>query len=75
MTTVHDPARVSPGALAALERSAGPALWTSPHWRNAEGIRIVALTGLREAENPETANLWINRARAWLTTPRTQAAA
>jgi hypothetical protein len=75
MTTVHDPARVSPGALAALERSAGPALWTSPHWRNAEGIRIVALAGLREAENPETANLWINRARAWLTTPRTQATA
>ena len=40
-------------ALAELERNAGPALWTSPHWRSAEGIRIVALAGLREAENPK----------------------
>jgi hypothetical protein len=66
MTSVHDPARVSPAALAALERAAGPALWTSPHWRTAEGIRIVALAGLREAERPDTASHWIGRARAWL---------
>ena len=66
MTEVHDPARVSPAALAELERTAGPALWTSPHWRDAEGIRIVALAGLREAERPETASLWIDRARTWL---------
>ena len=66
MTAVHDPARVSPPALAELERAAGPSLWTSPHWREAEGIRIVALAGLREAEKPETASQWIGRARAWL---------
>jgi hypothetical protein len=66
MTTVHDPARVSPAALAQLERAAGASLWTSPHWREAEGIRIVALAGLREAERPETATRWIERARAWL---------
>lgn len=66
MTTVHDPARVSPAALAELERAAGPSLWTSPHWREAEGIRIVALAGLREAERPETASHWIDRARTWL---------
>jgi hypothetical protein len=41
-------------------------LWTSPHWRDAEGIRIVALAGLREAERPETASQWIERARSWL---------
>jgi hypothetical protein len=66
MSDVIDPARVSPAALADLERQAGAALWTSAHWRNAEGIRIVALAGLREAERPETATLWIDRARAWL---------
>jgi hypothetical protein len=68
MTDVLDPARVSPAALAELERTAGAALWTSPHWRQAEGIRIVALAGLREAERPETAPVWIDRARTWLTT-------
>jgi len=68
MTDVLDPMRASPASLAELERSAGPALWTSPHWRQTEGIRIVALAGLREAERPETAPVWIDRARAWLTT-------
>ncbi len=68
MTDVHDPARVSPAALAELERAAGAALWTSSHWRQAEGIRIVALVGLREAEKPETASHWIERARTWLGT-------
>jgi hypothetical protein len=67
MTDVLEPARVSPAALSELERTAGAALWTSPHWRQAEGIRIVALAGLREAECPETAPMWIDRARAWLT--------
>jgi len=66
MADVLPPSRVSPDALSALERSAGAALWTSPHWRRAEGIRIVALAGLREAERPETASQWIDRARAWL---------
>jgi hypothetical protein len=66
MTSVYDPGRVSPAALGALERSAGAALWTSPHWRHAEGIRIVALTGLREAEQPEKASHWIGLARTWL---------
>lgn len=69
MTSVHDPARVSPAALTELERSAGSALWTSPHWRHREGIRIIALAGLREAENPDTAPQWIERARTWLAAP------
>jgi hypothetical protein len=67
MTSILDPARVSPAALTALERTAGPALWTSQHWRRSEGIRIVALAGLREAEQPRTASAWIVRARNWLT--------
>ncbi|CAB3787594.1 hypothetical protein [Pararobbsia alpina] len=68
ITDALDPQRVSPKALAVLETSAAAALWTSPHWRLTEGIRIVALAGLREAEHPETASHWIDRARTWLTT-------
>jgi hypothetical protein len=68
MTSVLDPARVSPSALAELERSAGASLWVSPHWRRVDGIRLIALAGLREAERPLDAALWINRARTWMTT-------
>jgi hypothetical protein len=67
MRALLDPARAAPAALAELERIAGPALWRSPHWFRSDGIRIVALAGLREAEKPETASLWIERARDWLT--------
>lgn len=66
MTSVYDPQRVSPTALGELEQAAGGALWTSQHWRRAEGIRIVALSGLREAERPERASYWIGRAQSWL---------
>jgi hypothetical protein len=65
MTDVLDPQRVSPTALAELEHYAGAALWTSSHWRQAEGIRIVALAGLREAEQPDSAPRWIEQARTW----------
>ncbi|WP_119299961.1 hypothetical protein [Dongia deserti] len=68
MTDILDPQRVSPTALAELERTGGPALWSSLHWRRSEGIRLIALAGLREAEHPDTAPAWIDRARAWLTT-------
>jgi hypothetical protein len=67
MTSVLDPSRVSPAALAELERSVGPALWTSAHWRRTEGIRIVGLAGLREAQDPSSAATWIERARTWMT--------
>ena len=67
MTSVLDPARVSPAALAQLERAAGAALWVSTHWRRSDGIRLVALAGLREAEQPHEARAWIDRARTWMT--------
>ncbi|KRB36150.1 hypothetical protein [Microbacterium sp. Root180] len=59
------PGRVSPSALADFEREAGRALWTSPEIRERDGIRIVALAGLREAERPQTAAEWASRARDW----------
>jgi hypothetical protein len=37
MTSIHDPRRVSPDALAALERAAGPSLWTSPDCARPSG--------------------------------------
>ena len=55
MTSVIDPRRVSPAALGELERTAGAAAWTSTHWRSTEGIRLIALAGYREAEQPENA--------------------
>lgn len=67
VTAVIDPRRVSPQALDELERATGPALWTSPHWRRTEGIRIVALAGLREAEHPDRAAQWVERAESWFT--------
>lgn len=67
VTAVVDPQRVSLRALAELEHTAGPALWTSPHWRQVEGIRIVALAGLREAEHPDRAGQWVERAETWFT--------
>ncbi|HEY1343621.1 MAG TPA: hypothetical protein VGF54_01385 [Streptosporangiaceae bacterium] len=67
VTDLVDPKRVSPTALAELERATGPALWTSPHWRQEEGIRIVALAGLREAERPDRASAWADRVHTWIT--------
>jgi hypothetical protein len=67
IASLVDPQRVSPGALALLEQTTGPALWTSPHWKQVEGIRIVALAGLREAEQPDRAADWAGRARTWMT--------
>jgi hypothetical protein len=66
LTALIDPSRVSPTALAELERTAGPALWTSPHWRTTEGIRIIALAGLRESERPDRAGVWTERALNWM---------
>ena len=62
-----DPSRVSPAALGTLERTGGAGLWTSTHYRSREGIRLVALAGLREAERPDRAAEWIDRARKWMT--------
>lgn len=66
MTAVIDPARVSPTALADFERTAGGAAWASPQLRMSDGIRLIALAGLREAETPDDAQHWIDRAHNWM---------
>jgi len=50
ITSVVDPRRVSPAALAQLERSLGAAAQTSPYWIWNESIRLLALNGYRAAE-------------------------
>lgn len=50
ITSVVDPRRVSPAALADLERSLGGAAQTSPYWLWNESIRLLALNGYRAAE-------------------------
>jgi hypothetical protein len=74
ITALVDPQQVSPAALAQLDRAAGPALWTSPHWKQVEGIRIVALAGLRAAEQPDRAAEWTARSRTWITGATARAA-
>lgn len=49
LTDIIDPRRVTADALAQLEREAGDALFTSPHWLDRECVRLVALSGLRAA--------------------------
>lgn len=66
VTALVDPMRVSPSALTELERTAGAALWTSPHWRVHEGIRIVALVGLRETDRETRTGRWVDRAQTWM---------
>lgn len=55
VTAIVDPGRVSPAALTRLAADAGASLFTSPHWATREGLRIVALTGLRIAVEPRAA--------------------
>lgn len=55
LSALVDPSRVRPDALAALLRDAGPSLFTSPSLVWAECLRLLALSGLRAATEPERA--------------------
>lgn len=55
ITDIIDPARVRPDALARWSAQLGSALSTSPHWANAEPIRLLALSGYEMAVYPERA--------------------
>jgi hypothetical protein len=60
-----DPARAHPSALLQWAKQLGPALYTSPHWANAEPIRLLALSGYRMATEPERATEIANEYEAW----------
>ena len=65
LSELIDPQQVSPLSLMQMERAAGAALYTSPFWA-LEGIRIVALTGLRIGIEPENAPAILRQQEAWM---------
>lgn len=60
-----DPAQVHPKVLTQWARQLGPALYTSPHWANAEPMRLLALSGYRMATEPEHADEIAKQYESW----------
>lgn len=65
-----DPARVRPDALAQWSKQLGPALMNSPHWAQAEPVRLLALSSYQMAVEPGRAaqiaqdyEIWTQRVR------------
>jgi hypothetical protein len=66
LTSVVDPQRVSPAALAQLERSLGAAAHTSPYWIWNESIRLLALNGYRAVEGAVDLRTAAVRQEQWM---------
>jgi hypothetical protein len=66
LADVVDPQRVSPAALAALERSAGPALTTSSHYLSTEGLRLLARSALQVTVDPDHAGDAARDCEGWM---------
>ena len=66
LTSLVDPGRVKPEALAQLERRAGRALQTSQYWIWSECLRLLALSGLQVATMPERAQEILKRQEDWM---------
>lgn len=67
LASLVDPLRVRPDELARLERDAGTALFTSPHWIWNESLRLLALSGYRAATHPERSKQIAEQFEAWMT--------
>jgi|GEM_PF-278132 len=61
-----DPNRVSPAALAELERAAGPALFASTWWVDRECLRLLALSGLHAATKPDRTAAILSQQESWM---------
>jgi hypothetical protein len=66
LTAIVDPGRVRPDALAQLVRQAGPSLFTSSHWIWTECLRLLALSGLRAATEPDRAGEITEQFMSWM---------
>ena len=66
LSRLVDPARVAPDALDRLEAAAGSALERSSHWLEAEGVRLIALTGYRFATAPRRATDYLEHHVDWM---------
>ncbi len=67
ITHFADPNRVRPEQLLELERSAGPALYTSSHYLRSEGLRLLALGGFKAAVAPGASREIAKQTEAWMT--------
>jgi hypothetical protein len=61
-----DPRHVRPDALLRLERDAGTALYSSPHWLWNESLQLLALSGYRAATQPERATEIAQQFEDWM---------
>lgn len=68
LSSLINPERVKPEALKAMERQLGAALYTSTHWVWTESLRILALTGLQLATQPERATEILKQQEEWMLT-------
>lgn len=75
LSAVLDPLRVSPAALAALARRAGPSLLSSAYLRRHEPLRILAHLATRAVVDPARAAEHRARLLAWVTDLGADAAA
>ncbi|MEV0386035.1 hypothetical protein [Nonomuraea sp. NPDC050643] len=60
------PAHVHPKTLDELEQRLGPALYNSTHWIWTEALRLLALTGLRMATQPDQAAETVRVQESWM---------
>jgi hypothetical protein len=66
LAEVVSPDRVSPAALAELQRRMGPALFTSSHWIWTECLRLLAITALRAGRTLRSPNVVPPPADQWM---------
>ncbi|TML84004.1 MAG: hypothetical protein E6G09_08050 [Actinobacteria bacterium] len=66
LAALVNPIRVRPDALERLARDAGPALFTSPHWLRQEALRLLALSSLRAAIEPDRATEVAQQFEDWM---------
>jgi hypothetical protein len=66
LSSLINPERVKPETLEAMERQLGAALYTSTHWVWTESLRILALTGLQLASQPERAAEILKQQEEWM---------
>ena len=66
LASLIDPQRVRPETLWALEKRLGAALFTSMHWIWTEALRLLALTGLRQATKAERKTEPFNQQEQWM---------
>jgi hypothetical protein len=66
LTTLINPARVSPRELLRLEREAGAAAYGSPYWMWNESIRLLALTGYYAAQGAAALRAATEQQERWM---------